>query len=89
LRELLEDQELPLDALIQGRVVDKFILTLKELDLWGLKEYPELNEVHGMIRAKYESLKSLILSDEISKVPLKESTRERIVLKVSQNKAVL
>jgi hypothetical protein len=54
LKELLDpNSNLLLASLVEYRVIERFILTLKELDLWGLKEHPELADLHGLVRKRY------------------------------------
>lgn len=67
---MLEPQApLQLPSIIDFRVIDRLIVTLKELDLWGLS--PELSDLHVLIRKKYEELKNIILGQEFTAVPMR------------------
>ena len=41
-------------------MIEKFIIVLKEIDLWGLKVYGELGK---LVRERYEEFKAHILSE--------------------------
>ena len=48
-----------LAELIDHRIMDRYIVVLKELDLWGVDG--SLTEIHQLIRRKYEEYKAIIL----------------------------
>lgn len=45
--------------LIEFKVIEKFIIVLKELEMWGMNVYADLPR---LIRERYEEYKSFILS---------------------------
>jgi hypothetical protein len=77
---------LAIGSLIDFKVIEKFILVLKELDLWGLNGFGDL---HQLIRSRYEYFKSIILSESFASIPLREARREIVIQKVLHNRAVL
>jgi hypothetical protein len=87
LKQLLDPSSgLSIAMLIEFKVIEKFIIVLKELDMWGLKVYGDLPR---LIRERYEDYKAFILSEEFATVALREARRDIIVQKVTLNKAVL
>lgn len=61
LKQLLDPSSgLSIATLIELKVIEKFIIVLKELDMWGLKIYGDLPR---LIRERYEDYKSFILSE--------------------------
>jgi hypothetical protein len=87
LRQLLDPNSgLHIASLIEYKVIEKFIIVLKEIDMWGLKIYAETGK---LVRDRYEEHKAFILSEEFAAVPLREARREIVIQKVTLNKAVL
>jgi hypothetical protein len=87
LRQLIDPNfGLSIALLIDFKVIEKFIIVLKELDMWGLKVYGDLPK---LIRERYEEYKAFILSEEFAGVALREVRRDIITQKVTHNRAVL
>ena len=61
MRQLLDPNlELKIATLIEYKVIEKFIIVLKELDMWGVNDYADLPR---LIRERYEEYKAFILSE--------------------------
>ena len=83
---LQPDADLLLPVLIELRVVERMMLLVKEMELWGMGRWVELGE---LVKARYQEHKAFILSEEFATIPLKEGKRDLMLQKVSQNRAVL
>lgn len=60
LRQLLDPNfGLRIGMLIEFKVIEKFIIVLKELEMWEMNVYADLPR---LIRERYEEYKSFILS---------------------------
>lgn len=50
------------------RVIERMIMCVKEMELWGMGRYGELGM---MVKQRYEEYKSVVLSEKFMAIPLK------------------
>ena len=59
------------------------IVLVKEIDEYeGFEDYPELGDI---IKAKYQQLSELVLSDELEEVNIDQERKIRILKKIQEN----